>query len=124
MSRRTAPTRVGQARLRGALLLLAAPLLPAAMVDAHGFHAAGQPETTIYVDARHAGQADHWEAAERVQIRRCAACLAPAKVRGLLPAPDAGARPPVARGATAAAAVEPARPAARRPGRPRAPPLS
>ncbi len=124
MSRRSAPICASRARLRGVLLLLAAPLLPAALVDAHGFHAAGQPETKIWVDARHAGQADHWEAAERVQIRRCAACLAPAKLRGLMPDQVAGARPPVVCGPATAAAVEPAQPVARRPGRPRAPPLS
>lgn len=110
--------------MRGAALLLLAPLLPASLADAHAFHAAGQPESTIYADARHAGQADHLEAAERVRIRRCGECLAPAKVRGLAPARAAVTQPLTACGRLAAADTTPRWPATPRPGRPRAPPLS
>lgn len=104
--------------------LLLVLLLPTGLVDSHELHGGGPGAATIYPDARHAGQADHWEAAGSVEVRRCPDCLAPAKHRGPAPALLAGAPAPASRGQAVATLGEPARPAFRRPGGPRAPPLS
>lgn len=121
MARAHQPPRSVPRRLAPLLLAL---FLPAGLVDSHELHVGGAAEATVYPDARHAGQADHWDAAEQVEVRRCPDCLAPAKHRGLLPARAAGPSAPEAVGQALAELRTPPGPAWRQAGAPRAPPLA
>ncbi len=66
-------------RITGALLLAQLPFVLAGSLALHHEHPAGQIATPVFADAAHGGLAAHWEAAETVRLRQCAACLLPAQ---------------------------------------------
>ena len=63
-------------RLFAALLLALFPLLFGAP-PTHLGHDSEDAQSPIFADAVHAGEANHWEAAESVADNRCPACLIP-----------------------------------------------
>lgn len=111
-------------RITGAALLALTPLLLASGSRNHLGHAAGQTETRIFADARHAGQAEHWEAAEKVWLSRCAACLLPGPLLAAAPAGCARRLPDLAGPALATPLAGTPSPHAGHSLRSRAPPAS
>jgi hypothetical protein len=113
-----------KSRIASAVLLALAPLLLLGGLETHLGHGAPPEETTIFADASHVGQADHWEAADTVFGRRCQACLAPAQPQELAPKRATGMVQAETHAAPILAVVTPPDPGSGRSSRPRAPPSS
>ena len=119
-----APTRPTVRRLAGAVLLALVPLALLGGAEPHFGHGAAAARTPVFAEASHAGQANHWDAADSALNRRCPDCLAPPQP--LAPAPVGATRLPRT-GDGAALPGEtggPTDPGSGRSQRPRAPPLS
>lgn len=71
------PTRPNARRLAGAALLALVPLALVGGAGPHLGHGAAQAATPVFDEASHAGQADHWDAADHARNRRCPDCLTP-----------------------------------------------
>ena len=119
-----APTRPDTRRLAGAVLLALVPLAVVGGTEPHLGHGAAEAQTPVFAEASHAGQANHWDAADSARSRRCPDCLTPPQP--LEPAPQGASRLPRT-GDGAALPGEsggPTDPGSGRSQRSRAPPLS
>lgn len=104
-------------------LLVLAPLLVLGGLEGHLGHRPGQSETPVFTDARHAGEADHWDAARSSRVSRCLACLVPTQPLEPAQAGAFGLVRPASGSLSANPPGDPADPGARCSRRPRAPPL-
>lgn len=119
-----APTRPTARRLAGAVLLALVPFALVGGTEPHLGHGAAEAATPLFNEASHAGQADHWDAADPAHSRRCPDCLTPPQP--LEPAPE-GARHLIRSGDGSALPGEtsgPTDPGSRHIRHSRAPPLS
>ncbi len=72
-----APNRPFARRLAGAVLLALVPLALSGTTALHLGHSAADARTPVFAEASHAGQANHWDAADSGRNRHCPDCLAP-----------------------------------------------
>lgn len=84
------PARYILTRIGGSILLALAPSLLLSGLSIHADHTAREAQTPIFADARHAGEANHWEAAHSVRVQVCPVCLASAQPEELAPTGAAG----------------------------------